>query len=95
MIRNYILDIDYENEPYCKKCESVEQEYTDELGARYIFEFPNGFTAIVVKFEWTLGWEDDLWEMHAFDILNPEAICIIPDCTDDDINRYLSDLRRK
>lgn len=32
-------------------------------GAQYIFRFPNGYGASVVKHDFSYGHEDDLWEL--------------------------------
>lgn len=63
-----------------------------EDGVQYIFKFPNGYGASVVKGPYTYGWRDDLWEL---------AVTYFKECGDynlvydsgitDDVAGYLTD----
>ena len=58
---NPVLDIDADLEPYCKSCES--NDWMGVNGSRYLFEFPNGYSASVIKSYGSYGWNMDLWEV--------------------------------
>lgn len=42
-------------------------------GAQYIFRFPNGYGASVVKHDFSYGHEDDLWELAVTKYENSSA----------------------
>ena len=99
-MKNYVLTISSENEEYLTYCMSVPQNpwLGDSVdGVRYRFDFPNGYSASVIKFWGTYGWEDDLWEMA---LMKDEELVyehdfddVIGNLSDEDVNEMLNKIK--
>ena len=84
-MKNFVLNIDMDNEKYLRFCETVEMN--EGYGVRYRFLCENGIEASVVKFPGTYGYRDDLWEMA---ILFEEDLLYINEFKDGPIG-YMDD----
>lgn len=102
-MKDYVLNLTAENEPYLIESKSVDQNpwLGDPVpGVRYKFKFPNGYGASVIKFFGSYGWEQDQWELA---VLNEAGdICYDTPITDDvigflgsdEVNEYLNEIRQ-
>lgn len=98
-MKNYVLDIDHDNEEYFRTCESV--DISSETGIKYRFFFPNGLVGSVIKFEGSYGWKEDKWEVMMLD-QTLELICMdefengpIGYLDDKEVNDLLRKIRSK
>lgn len=53
-------------------------------GVQYIFQFPNGYGASVIRHEYSYGFEDGLWELA---VLFGNSLCYDTYITDDVLGR--------
>lgn len=77
---------------YERYVESV--EVIGDISVQYVFAFPNGYGASVIKTPWSYGWANDLWELA---VLFDGHLCydtpitddVLPDLTDEEVLEYL------
>ena len=67
----------------------------EQRGVRYLFSFPNGYGASVVKCPGSYGWHADLWELavlYSGEITynTPITSDVVPSLTDEDVRDLLS-----
>ena len=70
-----------------------------EGGVEYVFHFPNGYGASVIKFFGSYGYEDDLWELALlmekyegkWELEYTELVGfdVLGHLTDEEVNKYL------
>ena len=70
-----------------------------EGGVQYVFHFPNGYGASVIKFFGSYGYEDDLWELALlkeaskgeWELEYTELVGfdVLGHLTDEEVNKYL------
>ena len=100
-MKNFNLKISEQNEAYLESREVVEPmpiqlSLPDVGGVHYIFNFPNGYKASVIKKWGSYGYEDDLWEIALLDkygdITYEEDFDydVIGYCSDKDIDNLLT-----
>ena len=58
------LNMDKDLMPYCTK--QIPHNTMGIKGMHYIFEFPNGYSAAVIKTYGSYGWNMDLWEVDLY-----------------------------
>ena len=98
-MKNLYLNVNEEFKNFVERKDRPNLLNPLEGGVRYVFHFPNGYGASVIKFFGSYGYDDDLWELALlketsegkWELEYTELVGfdVLGHLTDEEVNKYL------